>query len=133
MRHPLRIAPALAAGIALAVAASAHHSYAMFDMAKEVTWTGTVDTFQWGNPHVWIYVDVQATPDDPARAGRWGFEGPSSNILARQGFSRNALAHGDKITVVGHPVRDGSKVASFSYIVDKDGNKMYADPGSKKD
>ena len=38
--------------------AFAHHSFAMFDSAKEVTLEGTVKEFQWLNPHSWIVMMV---------------------------------------------------------------------------
>ena len=38
----------------LAGTALAHHSFAMFDRNKETTIVGTVDEFQWTNPHSWI-------------------------------------------------------------------------------
>jgi len=31
--------------------ASAHHSFAPFDLTKEKTITGTVSKFEWTNPH----------------------------------------------------------------------------------
>ena len=40
----------------------AHHSYAMFDVAKSVTVEGTVREFQWTQPHAWI----QLLATDPA-------------------------------------------------------------------
>src|SRR5580692_7834739 len=49
------------AGLALVIAtamvappASAHHSYAMFAVTKQVAIEGTVKQFMWTNPHSWI-------------------------------------------------------------------------------
>lgn len=121
---------AAAAGIALTLSASAHHSFGMFDMRTMQTWTGTVESYDWKNPHVWIYVNIPADPKDPDRAGRWGFEGASPNILSRQGFSHGSFVKGDPITVTGHPMKDGSKAGSFAFVIDKAGHKMFADPGA---
>jgi hypothetical protein len=45
------------AAVALAAApAFAHHSFAMFDSAKNVTLEGTIKEFQWTNPHSWIQI-----------------------------------------------------------------------------
>ena len=44
---------------ALAPVALAHHSFAMFDQAKQVSLKGTVTEFQWTNPHIWIQVNVK--------------------------------------------------------------------------
>ena len=57
----MRFQVACAGAVALALAggvAHAHHSFAMFDMTKEVTVTGTVRQFQWTNPHAYIELDV---------------------------------------------------------------------------
>ena len=48
-------ASVLAAG-ALSAPAQAHHSFAMFDQARQVTVNGTVKEFQWTNPHAFIEV-----------------------------------------------------------------------------
>jgi hypothetical protein len=46
--------------IALAVRASAHHSFAAeYDAKKPVTLKGTVTKVEWVNPHGWIYIDVK--------------------------------------------------------------------------
>ena len=39
--------------------AMAHHSGAMFDNQKEVTFIGAVKEFQYTNPHSWLLVDVK--------------------------------------------------------------------------
>ena len=85
--------------------ASAHHSFAMFDQTKKLTLVGTVKEFQWTNPHSWIQVNVTAG----GAAGEWAVEALSPNVLGRQGWKRNTLKPGDKITVVINPLRDNSK------------------------
>ena len=50
----------LLAALALPLAAVAHHSFAMFDMAKSMNYKGTVKEVQWTNPHVWVELDVTA-------------------------------------------------------------------------
>ena len=77
----------LAAVISLIVVpAHAHHSFAMFDMDKEVTYSGVVADFKWVNPHVHITVDIKAGPNiDPATVGTWDVEGGSINILKASG------------------------------------------------
>jgi Family of unknown function (DUF6152) len=42
---------AVAVGVAAALPAGAHHSFATYDRTKTVTIKGTVKTFQWTNPH----------------------------------------------------------------------------------
>ena len=119
----------LAAVISLIVVpAHAHHSFAMFDMDKEVTYSGVVADFKWVNPHVHITVDIKAGPNiDPATVGTWDVEGGSINIMGRQGWTRSSYKAGDAIKLVGHPMRDGSKGISLFYAIKPDGTRLYHD------
>ena len=38
----------------------AHHSFAMFELTKDVTYEGTVVEYRWENPHTHIIVKVDA-------------------------------------------------------------------------
>jgi hypothetical protein len=106
----------------------AHHSFAMFDMEKEVTYTGVVTDFRWVNPHVHITVDIKSgSAVDPATVGTWDVEGGSTNIMGRQGWTRATFKAGDPITLVGHPMKDGSKGVSLFYVVMPDGKRLYHD------
>ena len=117
---------ALAATAAIAVPVWAHHSFAMFDSSRQTTWTGTVVAFRWANPHTFITIDVPATREHPELAGRWSIEGGSPNIMSRQGWTRNSFAVGDPITVVGYPLRDGSRGGSLYYAL-RNGTRLYHD------
>src|SRR5262245_46490736 len=88
---------ALAAVVALAVSAPAlaHHSTAAFDMEKTIEITGTIEDFQWTNPHTWTNVKVEGSGDS---AGIYGLEGMSPNYLGRNGWTKSTLKPGDKVT-----------------------------------
>jgi hypothetical protein len=106
----------------------AHHSFAMFDMDKDVTYKGIVVGYSWVNPHAHITVDIkQGQGVDPATVGTWDVEGGSTNIMGRQGWTRATLKAGDEITFVGHPMRDGSKGVSLFYLIQPDGKRLYHD------
>ncbi len=101
----------MACGAALVTGpASAHHSFAMFDRDKEVTIVGTVKEFQWTNPHSWIQVNV---PNKAGKMVEWSIEGGSPNIMVRQGWKRDIMKAGDKVTVVLNPMKDGSPGGSL--------------------
>jgi hypothetical protein len=87
-------------------AAIAHHSTAMFDMSKTVTVQGTIEAFEWTNPHSWIWLTV---PNAQGGTDRYGIEGMSPNYLSRVGWTRKALNPGDKVSVDINPLRDGRK------------------------
>jgi hypothetical protein len=90
-------------------AASAHHSFAMFDRTKEVKLDGTVKEWQFTNPHSWLqlFVVENGTPVE------YGIEGSSVNTLLRIGWGPKTFKPGDKISVIINPLRDGTKAGAF--------------------
>lgn len=115
--------------IAASVPLAAHHSFAMFDMDKNVELQGTVIEYLWANPHVHVVIRVPPGPGvDPSLVGSWDLEAAgSTTIMGRQGWTRTTLKPGDEIRVVVHPLRDGNKGASLFYMVKPDGTRMYSD------
>lgn len=106
---------------ALVPAARAHHSFAMFDMTRSVTIEGTVESFKWAMPHVWLYV-VVAGADEPQQ---WGLECHSPNIIARKGWTSKTLQPGDKVRITMHPKRDGTATGSLINITLPDGTVLW--------
>jgi len=105
-RASLHLAGLLIAGtLAGALPALAHHSFAMFDFTKVITITGTVKEFQWTNPHVVLWVNVEGK--DPKHPDVWWLEMTSPGNLTRTGWNRKALNAGDKVEVELNPLRDG--------------------------
>jgi hypothetical protein len=112
---------ALASALCLSAApAFAHHSGAMFDSEKSVTVSGTVKQFQYTNPHAWLVILV---PDanDPAKVATWSFEMGELSSLTRAGIHKQDFAPGTKVTVTGHPMKDGRPAGSFTKAVRADG------------
>jgi hypothetical protein len=109
---PVLILAGLALGAAAfaASSASAHHSFAMFDAKTEMTVQGTVKEWQWTNPHTWLQVMVA---DSAGKQVEWSIEGSSLNILARMGWSNETFKPGDKVSVVIHPMKDGTPGGQF--------------------
>ena len=102
-----------ASGIALA-----HHSFAMFDMTKQVTLEGTIKTFKWSNPHAWIEINV---PKAGGEVEMWSVELTSPNNLMRVGWKRTSLKPGDKVTMIIHPLRTGAPGGSLAQVTLVDG------------
>jgi hypothetical protein len=90
--------------------ASAHHSFAVFDMTQEKTITGVVSKFEWTNPHTFIFVDVA---NDKGVVESWAIEGMSPNYLGRRGWSKNSVKPGEKITVSVRPLKEGKPGGMF--------------------
>ena len=105
---------------ALVTPVVAHHSAAMFDDKSSVTLIGTVKQFQWTNPHCWIQVLV---PDE-AGPVEWSVEMGSPSQLYRGGWKPTTVHVGDKIVVVVHPMRDGTKGGGFVSATHGDGTQF---------
>lgn len=107
--------------LASAPVALGHHSAAMFDKSKEVTIEGTLKEFQYTNPHSWVVLDV---PDAAGKVTVWSFETRNASALLRSGIRRSSLVAGDKVTVKGHPLRDGRPGAELIVITKADGTVL---------
>ena len=101
--------------------ATAHHSFAPFNMEAEKTISGTIKKFDWTNPHTWIWIDVAG---DNGKVETWGIEGMSPNYLGRRGWSKNSLKPGDKVSIVIRPMRDGSPGGMFVKATLADGREL---------
>lgn len=125
----------LVVGLAAATASlSAHHSFSMFEMDKDVEYAGVVTEWKWQNPHVHFILQVKGGAGvDPATVGTWDVEGGSINIMGRQGWTRASYKAGDAIRLVGHPMKDGSKGISLFYAIRPDGTRLYHDIARPKD
>jgi hypothetical protein len=110
------------AGLAVAAPALAHHSTAAFDMEKTIEITGTVEDFQWTNPHTWTNVKVEGSDE---AAGIYGLEGMSPNYLGRNGWTKSTLKAGDKLTFQVHPLRDGRRGGFMVAVKLPDGTLLY--------
>src|SRR6201986_499476 len=98
------VAVSVAALAASAAPALAHHSGSMFDPTKTVTLEGTVKEFQYTNPHSWLEIVVIGAD---GKAVEWGFESEGPSTLLRAGIKAKSFTPGEKVTVVGHPMKDG--------------------------
>jgi hypothetical protein len=105
--------------------AGAHHSRAMFDMTRNITYRGVVKEYQWQNPHSHILITVEGDAADPVAAGTWDVEASSISLMVSQGWSRRTYKPGDRITVVAHPSKDGSRLVLLFYVILADGTRLY--------
>jgi Family of unknown function (DUF6152) len=92
----------------------AHHGFAgRYDEEHPVTVQGTVLEFQFVNPHSAIVFEVK---DKNGSAQRWHAELGGSNALRRaDGWDRDTLKPGDKITIIGPRNKDGSNDMNLSH------------------
>ena len=88
----------------------AHHSDRMYDLGTTITLEGVVNEFQYTNPHAWLLVDVE---NEDGTVTTWGFEGASTSNLLRAGVRPGDLVPGTRVTISGHPMRDGRPAAEW--------------------
>lgn len=98
-----------------------HHSFAMFDLDRQVTVQGTVKELQWANPHVWLQVSV---PDGKGSVTEWSFEMGATGMLTRTGWKRNTLKPNDKVTVVMNPLKSGGPSGRLVRVTLPDGRVL---------
>jgi hypothetical protein len=110
----------LAALILLVPALWAHHSMAGFDRTQSKALEGVVKNFAWQNPHAWIELEVTAE----GKTVIWNFEMTAPAYLVRAGWKKNTIKPGDKVTVVGNPLKTGEPGALFVSVTLPDGTKM---------
>ena len=83
---------------------AAHHSYAMFDLAQTRTVQGVVAKVEWVNPHVFIWAYV-------ARPGGghdlYAFETDPVSRLVAEGWTKDSLPPGEKVSIEYAPLKDG--------------------------
>jgi hypothetical protein len=114
----------LATALAPLTGADAHHSPAMlYDLSREITVVGVVTEFQLGNPHMRIYFEV----DNDGKTEKWLAEGGSRTQLLRAGWTGMELEPGDKVTIRGHPSRDGSNLIHMEYVTLPDGTERFTE------
>ena len=107
---------------------SAHHSFdAEFDRNSPVTLTGSVTRVDWGNPHIWVFLDVK---DDTGKVSNWGVEGGAPNALFRNGWRKDSLKVGDTVTVEGFKSKDGLPRANANRVTLPDGRRVFAGSSS---
>lgn len=115
-----RVCAVLMLSLGLLTTVQAHHSFAMFDSANQVKFTGKVSQFDWTNPHVYIEMDV-AQEDGASK--HWSIECANISILSRLGWKFNIIKPGDEITVIVAPLRNGQPGALLKQVTTADGSK----------
>lgn len=120
---PFRLSAVASVLLLVGQQAVAHHSYAMFDRQKVMQYTAVVRTWEFVNPHAYLWVYINAASGEPQL---WGLEAPGPTVLFRSGWKKNSVKPGDKITVWIHPLRDGRNGGSLVKLIAPDGRAFEA-------
>ncbi len=79
---------------------AAHHGFdTEYDKDKDITGTGVVSKVEWTNPHMHVYIDVT---DASGKVTTYNLELTSPNAIQRQGWNKNDLLAGEKVTFKAH-------------------------------
>ena len=97
----LSIMFAAIATLAFASTASAHHSFAIYDMSNEIPFKGVVRTLNFKNPH--IEMTLTHINDKGEEEIIDFVEGAPANMLVRQGLKPDMIKVGTELTIVGCP------------------------------
>ena len=127
MKRIFNLVPAvLTALLLMAAAATAHHSFAMFDRTIEKVATGKVVRWTFNNPHSWLYMNVK---NNDGSETLWSFEGPAPTALLQRGITGSTFEPGNTVTVLYCPLKDGrpggglgwARLANGNFINPADG------------
>ena len=103
---------------------AAHHSFAAeYDRDKPVTVMGAVTRVEWTNPHARLYVEVK---EADGTVVHWDFELGPPNGLMRNGWHRNSLKPGHKVTVNGFRSKTSDHIANARTVKLADGREVFA-------
>jgi hypothetical protein len=105
--------------LAVPAAALAHHSFAVYDHTKTLSFKGTVTKWQWSNPHAYLDIDVQ----EGGATKHYTLEGTSINMLQRMGWRSNMIKAGDEVKVVFSPLLSGQPAGLLLEITLANGEK----------
>lgn len=83
----------------------AHHSQALFDTSKVITFEGTVSRLDWKNPHIYLIVE---TVDESDKTILQEIEGLAITQARVDGLDRDALKAGTRVIVRANPNLRGS-------------------------
>jgi hypothetical protein len=107
----------LVAALLFAVPAWAHHGTSAYDFTKTITLNGTATSFDWGNPHCLLHLDVKASS---GAVERWTLELAPPTAMSRKGWDKGSIKPGDEVTIDAHPAKNGIPLgisSSTSYVL----------------
>src|SRR6188474_3230473 len=100
-----RVAPLLL----VAPTAFAHHSAAMFDATKTITLEGSIERYEWANPHVYIHL--------ASSSGTWVVEAGSPSMMERVGWTADSFAVGYVVSIDVNPTRNAERLMARGIVV----------------
>jgi hypothetical protein len=113
--RPFAVLLAILAGTTLFEVASAHHSFAMYDMARTYVFTGVVVRVNPDAQHLQIFFAplnaerTAALRDEKGEPVVWAVEMDGAAAASKYGVTVNAFPRGTVFSVGLHPLRNGHR------------------------
>ena len=119
MKKAALLALLFTATLAVPVPSYAHHSFAVWDLEKNIPFEGVVDTLNFRNPH--MSMTLLVTEDGGQQKKVEFSEGAPANMLIRMGMRPDMIKPGTKIKVIGCPRKDNPNIFFLKAITLADG------------
>jgi Family of unknown function (DUF6152) len=127
MRNRLMTAALIASLMVVSIPLSAHHGNAAFDTGKKVTVKGNVTEWTWGNPHIYLKIDVK---DEKGNVVHWVAEASNPAAMMSRGWNVRDVKVGDEVTLTMIVAKNGAPVGRVQQLVLADGRKLGGDAGN---
>ena len=116
-------------------AAFAHHGFGLFQLDRDVEYTGTLVEMELVNPHSYMHLDTVGADGKPLRMS---CEMRAATLIKRSGWSLEMFTPGVAVHVVGHPHRDDPTACYIeSFTLDNkitiDRNQQFSSTAGKVD
>jgi hypothetical protein len=100
----------------------AHHAMSLFDQKTVISVTGDVTEFNFSNPHATLFMDVK---DSKGNVDKWVIEfGPPAQLKRDNHLNGDSFKVGDRVTMEGHPYKDGRKIMRPTKVVLANGQEV---------
>ena len=101
----------------------AHHgSSVVYDPEQSITVSGVVTDFQFINPHVLIFFEVEKA-DGIKVVWSAGLTNPI-RLARNDGWTRNLFKAGDQVTITGSPARSGAPSLWVEMVLNGQGEEL---------
>ena len=116
--------------IFLSAPSLSHHNYRMrYDAAQTITLEGIVTKYDWKNPHIEIFIDVE----EDGEIFSWVLPTAAPGVASRNGMTPETVAVGERIVISGWPSRDGSLEMRARTLIQGDGTEWPLYPAWSRD
>ncbi|MGW8368741.1 MAG: DUF6152 family protein [Gammaproteobacteria bacterium] len=84
----------------------AHHAVAgVYDLNKEIVLEGRLQKLNYRNPHANLVLEV---PNEDGTTTEWVLTTASTQVLSRQGVTRDSIKPGEMLKITALPARNGN-------------------------